>query len=95
MAQTPRAGLSAINRVNMIITISKGTRTIVMPDINGKQVDEVTEILKKYGLNFKIIEIYNDNFKPGTVINSNIDAGSAVDIFNDTIMIYVSKSSEN
>ena len=93
ISQIPKGGVKAVNRANMIITISKGTRTIVMPDVNGKNVDDVSALLKKYGLTFKIVEIYNNNQKPGIVVNCNIDAGAAVDIFDDVVIIYVSKSS--
>lgn len=95
VSQSPKANTKAVNKSNIIITVSKGARTIVMPDIIGKDVSDVETLLKKYGVKYQIIEIYNKNLPSGTVRSCNFDTGSTVDIFNDTVFIYAITSLNN
>ncbi|MEF9984240.1 MAG: PASTA domain-containing protein [Oscillospiraceae bacterium] len=94
-AQSPRGGVKAVNKANIIISVSKGKRTSIMPDIIGKDIEEAKTILDRYAINYKILEMIDEKLMAGIVTNTSVEAGATVDKFKDTVYLFVVKNVEN
>lgn len=86
------AGLSLLLLV-AIFLIFYFNRSVVVPDISGKNITIATEMLDKAGLKTKTLYEYSDTVLKDIVISQNVDAGSKVK-YNTSIDIIVSKGIE-
>ncbi|MEG0899780.1 MAG: PASTA domain-containing protein [Oscillospiraceae bacterium] len=94
-AQSPRGGVKAVNKANIIISVSKGKRTSIMPDVIGKDIGEAKTILDRYAIKYKILEMIDEKLMAGIVTNTSVEAGATVDKFKDTVYLFVVKNVEN
>ena len=68
-------------------------RSVVVPQISGKNITTATKILNEAGLKAKTLYEYNDTVLKDIVISQNIEVGSDVK-YNTSITIIVSKGIE-
>lgn len=88
--QSVSAGTSLKRGDKIVLTISSGKKTIIVPDVTGKTESEAEDILKEQGFNVKILENYDTNVENGKVISLYPDAGTS-QLPDTTIVVYVSK----
>jgi serine/threonine-protein kinase len=68
--QSPKAGEKIRPGEKVKVTISKGNKTLEVPDVKGRTVDEARKILTDSGFtNIKIEQIFNDSKPAGTVLS--------------------------
>lgn len=58
--QSVDAGETVDAGTEIELTVSKGVQTEEVPDVNGKTLEEATEILNEKGFTVSTVEIYND-----------------------------------
>ncbi len=82
ISQTPTSDQSVKKGTNIELVLSLGPRTIAVPDLTGKTVDEAKLELLKLGFdynNISVIEVYNAEKPASTVIEIEPGIGTRVD----------------
>ena len=80
-------------KTTIMVVISKGQEIITVPDVEGKERDEASKILKEAGLIVEVEEEYSDTVEAGHVTKQDIKANEEI-AAGTTIKIYVSKGIE-
>ncbi|MDE6766956.1 MAG: PASTA domain-containing protein, partial [Eubacterium sp.] len=58
--QSIDAGETVNEKTEIVLTVSKGIKTEVLPDVGGMSVEEATKELEKLGFTVSTVEIYNN-----------------------------------
>lgn len=58
--QSINAGETVDEKTEIVLTVSKGIKTEVLPDVGGMTVEEATKELEKLGFTVSTVEIYNN-----------------------------------
>lgn len=83
ISQTPTSDQSVKKGSNIQLVLSLGPRTVAVPDLTGKTVDEAKLELLKLGFdynNISVIEVYNAEKPAGTVIEIEPGIGTRADL---------------
>ncbi len=96
-AQTPPAGTPITDEegaVNISVTVSKGAKMRTLPNIQGKELDEVAKLLANCGVLVMQETEYNSKYADKTVIDyKNFKAGDQIE-YGKTVTIIVSMGQE-
>lgn len=66
--QSIQKGETVDQGTEIVLTVSKGVKTEIVPDVGGLSVEDATETLEKLGFTVSTVEVYNDsNHAEGTV----------------------------
>jgi beta-lactam-binding protein with PASTA domain len=66
--QSVEAGETVNANTEIVLTVSKGIKTEVLPDVGGMSLEEATKELEKLGFTVSTVEVYNDGgHTPNTV----------------------------
>ena len=87
--QSSPAGTVMQNRGTIILTVSKGSNMMIMPNYTGRNVDEVAEELAALKVEFRIVELEDDTAEEGEVLRTVPSAGSDVYIDRDIVSLLV------
>ena len=88
--ETRKVSLQNGQMCKVLLTISKGAETFVLPDLTIREYREVKLLLERMGMKCEIIEDYNDTILEGYVVSTEPAASETV-TSGDTIRLYVSK----
>ena len=88
--ETRKVSLQNGQMCKVLLTISKGAETFVLPDLTIREYREVKLLLERMGMKCEIIEDYNDTILEGYVVSTEPAASETV-TSGDTIKLYVSK----
>lgn len=92
-AQSVKPGTSlGKNTIDIILYISKGPKSIPMPDVLGRDIAYAEKILKEKKIEYKIFDVFDESAAYDIVIRTSKQAGQSVDIENDMVAIYVRRS---
>ncbi len=92
MEQTPKAGEDVLPGTTIMIVISRGAETVVMPEIVGKSRSEAKAALDALGISYDIFERTNDGtYTNDSVVESNVAAGTAIDPAKVKVTLYVAQ----
>ncbi len=94
MDQNPKAGEKIRPGEKVKVTISKGNKTLEVPDVKGKTIDNARKTLKDCGFtNIKIEQLFNDA-KPAGIVLSQEPAPENMVSPSSIIFLRVSKGPE-
>lgn len=66
--QSVEKGETVEEGTEIVLTVSKGIKTEIVPDVGGLSIEDAKETLEKLGFTVSTVEIYNDsNYQEGTV----------------------------
>lgn len=100
--QSPVEGTLMPNKGTVILTVSKGKRSVTMPDLSGMDMEEAQEEMKKLEeendneivLSLNRIDRYDDKVDPDKIISTMPAAGEEFNPKTTTIYVYVSMKPE-
>jgi serine/threonine protein kinase/transcription elongation GreA/GreB family factor len=87
--QTPEAGTSAKKNTKITVTVSKGPRTVKMPNVVGKTKDDAYTELYNLGLTPSAQPKNDDTVASGNVISTDPAADATVQ-YGSTVTVYYS-----
>lgn len=80
-------------KINITLTVSKESETIVLPRLVGTQLRDSSLLLKNFGINVQVIEQYSDTIPYGTIFFSSLPQGSKLSP-GDKIALKASKGKQ-
>ena len=89
--QRPAPGEEIEKDEVIVLTVSKGSQRVSMPDIVGLPIGSATALLKDYGIEFDMVIISGENHPLGTVIETNPPAGSILYKTSEKATLFVSE----
>ena len=90
ISQQPAAGTSAVHDSEVLFTVSKGRKPILVPDVTGMAETEARAALEAQSLRVSETETYSDTVEKGRIISLSPGAGTTLHA-NDTVTLTVSK----
>ena len=93
ITQDPAAGSELQENKVVKVTVSKGIKTVTVPDVVGMDEDEATTTLTAQKFNVDIKREYNSNYGYGAVFSQDPSASSTVQE-GTKVTIYVSKGED-
>ena len=95
VSQKPKAGAYIKPDGTVYMIVSKGSKTVKVPDLVGLNVQAAWIVLKNSGLKFTIADsISSDLYQVNTVIQTSPSVGEKVER-KSKIKLYISKGSDN
>ncbi len=91
--QTPKAGEKAEDGSAVSYVVSRGPKTVTVPNVKGKSQSSATATLKDKGFKVSPSEAWSETVAAGKVISQNPGSGIVV-VEGSTVSIVVSKGSE-
>lgn len=91
--QSPPAGVKMLNKGTVILTVSKGSVKVKMPDLTGSKLEFALQLLTTMDIPYQVQE--SDDYEPGIVWRTSIPYDQWVNKVNDKVTIYVGTSAEN
>ena len=79
------------NKVNLVLYVSKGAKSIQMPDVVGKPLEEAEQILKDNKIEYKIFQVYDKSAAENVVIRTSIPANAKIAVEKDLVIVYARK----
>lgn len=87
----PNKGLKLKNNASVNLVISLGATYYNMPNLVGKQYDDVSDNLNKRGFDVKLRYLANNNYTSGTILKQSIASGKKVVAKNKTLTLTLAK----
>lgn len=84
LSQVPAADSDAERGSDIVLTVSGGTDTVAVPDVEGSSVREAVATLREAGLRARTEQVESDE-EPGTVVGQDPAAGD--EVAKDTIVL--------
>jgi eukaryotic-like serine/threonine-protein kinase len=95
ISQKPEAGTFMKPDGTVYMIVSKGSKTVTVPEVVGLNVQSAWILLKTAGLKYTIADsIYSDLYPVNTVVLAAPEAGDKV-VRKSKIKLYISKGSSN
>lgn len=92
--QEPSPGMSIKNnKLDVILTVSKGPEYIEVPDLINKSISEAETILKSLKIKYEIVEVYDKSYKKDVINFMSKNPGDKI-IKNKEILVLRVKSSQ-
>ncbi len=90
--QTPRAGEKVLPGTTILIKVSLGPQTVVMPQVIGRPRVDVKADLDALGITYSIFERANDGtHEKDTVVDCDVVAGTSIDPTKVKVTLYVAQ----
>ncbi len=79
-------------KIDIVLYISKGPRSIAMPDVLGRDIAYAESILREKNIEYKIFDVFDESTAYDIVIRTSKQAGESIDIEKDMVALYVRRS---
>ncbi|MCH4008039.1 Stk1 family PASTA domain-containing Ser/Thr kinase [Companilactobacillus sp.] len=87
----PNKGLKLKNNADVNLVVSLGATYYKMPNLVGKQYEDVSDNLDKRGFKVKLKYIANNNYTSGTILKQSIQSGEQVVAKKKTLTLTLAK----
>lgn len=87
----PNKGLKLKNNASVNLVISLGATYYNMPNLVGKQYEDISDNLNKRGFEVKLKYLANNNYSSGTILRQSIESGKKVIAKNKTLTLTLAK----
>lgn len=94
VSQTPQPGTNYNEKelIEIKLTVSKGVKIVLMPNIIGKNIKEAEEQLSELNIQYERVYLESDDAEPDIVFKTNKDANEEVKVKKEKIMLYLKKT---
>ncbi|MCH5324859.1 MAG: PASTA domain-containing protein [Eubacterium sp.] len=93
--QSIEAGTEVEEGEEITITVSKGPRTVPLPDYTGKTSEQYVATLSQKNIKFETKEMVTDEVPEGYVVKCSKDIGASVDVeHSESVTVYYAKAPE-
>ena len=92
--QSPAANATASKGDTVTLTVSKGSSSVKVPNVVGKNSDAAESAMMNVGLKCRIVKEYSDTVPTGNVTRQT-PAANATASRGDTVTLYISKGSSS
>lgn len=89
--QSPAANTPMLNKGTIILSVSKGSKTVKLPNLTGSTVDLAIQTLTDMELKYKVIYVIKDEYVEGQVAYTEPAADTVVNI-GDEVLIFTKQT---
>lgn len=95
ISQQPKPGTPMVNKGTIVLTVSKGSESIALPDLVESNLDFAMKMLTEQKITYKVYIEENNDYPPGTVFRTEPVSGSMVKIDSPSpVLIYATPKEE-
>lgn len=94
--QQPEPGTPMVNKGTIVLTVSKGSENVPMPDLVESNLDFAMKMLTEKNITYKVYIVENSDYPPGTVFRTEPVSGNMVKMNSPSpVLIYATPEKED
>lgn len=82
----PDTEYSPENKNKLVLTISRGSETVLVPDYQGKSQADYISALDELGIKYAIVKVYSASVPVGNVVQTDREVGTGINVKNGEVL---------